>query len=328
MTLDELAKRIDAQLVGGEGKTEISSIAPIDSAKPGQVAFLSNPKYAKELESTKASAVIVSTKIQANHVPLLKTADPYYAFSQAVVAMHGYRQHPHAGVHPKAHVEPSARIGERTIIYPGAYVGGNVVIGVDCIIYPNAVIYDDTIVGDRVVIHSCAVIGVDGFGFASHDGTHHKIPQVGRVVLEDDVEIGPCCSIERGALEETRIGKGTKMDGLVVIGHGTTIGPHGILVAQVGIAGSATIGHHVTIGGQTGVAGHLKLGDHVTVGGQSGVTTDVDDNSIMLGAPAMPVSHARRVYMIMTKLPEILQRVRDLESRLQNLEDAGDTPIA
>ncbi|MBC8105768.1 MAG: UDP-3-O-(3-hydroxymyristoyl)glucosamine N-acyltransferase, partial [Anaerolineae bacterium] len=287
-----------------------------------------NPKYTKDLETTKATAVIVSTKAQANHVPLLKTADPYYAFRQAVVAMHGYRRHPHDGIHQAANVEPTARIGERTVIYPGAYVGANSVIGADCIIYPNAVIYDDTIIGDRVVIHSCAVIGVDGFGFAPHNGTHYKIPQVGRVVIEDDVEIGPCCSIARGALEETRIGAGTKMDGSVVIGHGTTIGPHGILVAQVGIAGSVTIGHHITIGGQTGVAGHLKLGDHVTVGGQSGVTTDIDDKSIMLGAPAMPVSHARRVYMILTKLPAIVERVRDLEQRLANLEDAGDTPIA
>ncbi|MBC8105348.1 MAG: UDP-3-O-(3-hydroxymyristoyl)glucosamine N-acyltransferase, partial [Anaerolineae bacterium] len=143
MRLDELAKRIDAQLVGGDGSTEISSIAPIDTATRGQVAFLSNPKYAKDLETTKASAVIVSAKAQANHVPLLKTADPYYAFRQAVVAMHGYRRHPHDGIHPAANVEPTARIGERTVIYPGAYVGANSVIGADCIIYPNAVIYDD-----------------------------------------------------------------------------------------------------------------------------------------------------------------------------------------
>ena len=328
MRLDELAKRIDAQLVGGDGSIEINAIAPIDTATRGQVAFLSNPKYTRDLETTKASAVIVSMKAQANHIPLLKTADPYFAFRQAVVAMHGYRRHPHDGIHPAAHVEKTARIGERTVIYPGAYVGANSVVGSDCIIYPNAVIYNDTIIGDRVVIHSCAVIGVDGFGFATHDGSHHKIPQVGRVVIEDDVEIGPCCSIARGALEETRIGAGTKLDGSVVIGHGATIGPHGLLVAQVGIAGSAKIGHHVTIGGQTGVAGHLKLGDHVTVGAQSGVMGDVDDKSILLGAPAMPVSQARRVYALMTKLPEIVARLRDAEQRLANLEDAGDTPIA
>ncbi|CAN5550776.1 UDP-3-O-(3-hydroxymyristoyl)glucosamine N-acyltransferase [soil metagenome] len=327
MRLDELAAKIDAEIIGGDGSVDVNSVAPLESAKSGQVAFLSNPKYAKELETTRASAVIVSKKIQANHVPLLRTADPYYAFSQAVVALHGYRRHPHQGIHPGAHVESTARVGERTVIYPGAYIGANSVVGSDCIIYPNAVIYENTSIGDRVVIHSCSVIGVDGFGFAPHEGTYHKIPQVGRVVIEDDVEIGPCCSIERAALEETRIGRGTKIDGLVVIGHATTIGPHGILVAQVGIAGSVTIGHHVTIGGQSGVAGHLKLGDYVTVAAQSGVMGDVEDKSVMLGAPAMPASHGRRVYMMMTKLPEIVERVRDLEQRLQNLEDTGDTPI-
>jgi UDP-3-O-[3-hydroxymyristoyl] glucosamine N-acyltransferase len=328
MRLDELARRIEAQLVGGDGATEISSIAPIDTATAGQVAFLANQKYARELETTNASAVIVSQKVNADRVPLLKTADPYFAFRQAVVAIHGFRRHPQAGIHPAAHVEPSARIGARAIIYPGVYVGPNCVIGDDCIIYPNAVLYDDTRVGDRVIIHACAVIGIDGFGFAPHIGEHHKIPQVGRVVIEDDVEIGPCCSIERGALEETRIGRGTKIDGLVVVGHATTIGPHGIIVAQTGIAGSVTIGHHVTMGGQTGIAGHLKIGDQVTIAAQSGVMADVEDKAIMIGAPAMHATHARRVYMMMTKLPEIVERLRDLEQRLANLEDAGDTPIA
>jgi UDP-3-O-[3-hydroxymyristoyl] glucosamine N-acyltransferase len=328
MRLDELAGLIDAQLVGGDGATQINAIAPIDTATAGQVAFLSNPKYAKALERTKASAVIVSHKVAANHVPLLKTADPYFAFRQAVVAVHGYREHPHDGIHPAAHVEPSAKIGARTVIYPGAYVGANCIVGDDCVIFPNAVIYDDTRIGNRVTIHACAVIGVDGFGFATHAGVHHKIPQVGRVVLEDDVEIGPCCSIERGALEETRIGAGTKMDGLVVIGHATTIGPHGILVAQTGIAGSVTIGHHVTMGGQTGVAGHLKIGNNVSIGAQSGVMSDVEDNAVMIGAPAMPASRARRVYMMMTKLPELVDRLRDLEQRLASLEDEDDPPIA
>lgn len=328
MRLDELARRIDAQLVGGDGATQISAIAPIDTAAPGQVAFLSNPKYAKELETTKASAVIVSPKVNVDHVPLLKTADPYFAFRQAVVAVYGFRKHPHEGIHPSAHVEPSAKIGKGTIIYPGAYVGANCVVGDDCVIYPNAVLYDDTHVGHRVTIHACAVIGVDGFGFAPHGGVHHKIPQVGRVVIEDDVEIGTSCSIERGALEETRIGAGTKIDGLVVVGHAVTIGPHGIIVAQTGIAGSVTIGHHVTMGGQAGIAGHLKIGDNVSIAAQSGVMADVEDKAIMIGAPAMPATHARRVYMMMTKLPEIVERVRDLEQRLANLEDAGDTPIA
>jgi UDP-3-O-[3-hydroxymyristoyl] glucosamine N-acyltransferase len=259
-----------------------------------------------------------------SNTALLKTADPYFAFMKAVMKLHGHRKHPHSGVHGDAHVDTTATIGEGTVIYPGAYVGPKVKVGRDCIIYPNAVIYDDCVIGDRVIIHASSVIGVDGYGFATHKGEHHKIPQVGNVIIEDDVEIGACCSIERAALGSTVIGKGTKIDQLVVVGHGTRVGPHCLLVAQTGIAGSVILGHHVTLAGQTGVSGHLKIGNQVTVGAQSGVISDIDDQQTVVGSPAMPASHARRVYMLFTQLPTIVERIKALEQQMEELATGDD----
>jgi UDP-3-O-[3-hydroxymyristoyl] glucosamine N-acyltransferase len=324
MTIAELAKEIGAEVVG-DGSATITSAATLEEAQPGQVSFLANAKYIKQLESTRASAVIVAPSTRAvTNTTLLKANDPYFAFSQAVVKLHGYRKHLHHGVHPQAHVEPTARIGEGTIVYPGAYVGPNARVGRDCILYANAVVYDDCVLGDRVIVHSGTVIGVDGYGFATHEGVHHKIPQVGNVIVEDNVEIGACCSIERAAMGSTVIGKGTKIDQLVVIGHGCQIGPHCLIVAQVGIAGSVTLGHHVTLAGQTAIAGHLKIGNQVTVGGKSGVISDIDDQSTVVGSPAMPVSHARRVYMHFTQLPDIVERLKALEQRIEELGTNDD----
>jgi UDP-3-O-[3-hydroxymyristoyl] glucosamine N-acyltransferase len=324
MTIAELANQIGAEVVG-DGAAAITSAATLEDAQAGQVSFLANPKYTKQLEATRASAVIVAPSTRAvSNTTLLKANDPYYAFRQAVVKLHGFRKHPHAGIHPGAHVEPSAKVGEGTVLYPGVYVGHNARVGRDCIFYPNAVVYDDCVIGDRVIVHSCSAIGADGYGFATHKGEHHKIPQAGNVIVEDDVEIGACCSIERAALGSTVIGKGTKIDQLVVVGHGSRIGPHCLIVAQTGISGSVTLGHHVTLAGQTGVAGHLRIGDQVTVGAQSGIISDVDDQSTVVGSPAMPVSHARRVYIHFTQLPEIVERLKALEQRIEELGTDGD----
>jgi len=259
-------------------------------------------------------------------VTLLKTSDPYYAFTQAVILLHGHRRHPHAGIHPAAHVDASASIGERATIYPGVYIGPRVRVGTDCILYPNVVIYDDCILGDRVTLHAGTVIGQDGFGYATHGGEHHKIPQIGNVVIEDDVEIGACVCIDRATLGSTVIGKGTKFSNLIAIGHGTKIGPHGLLVAQVGIAGSSEIGHHVIIGGQAGIAGHLSIGDQVSIGAQSGVHTDVPDKGVLLGAPAMPARQARRVAMLYTQLPQLAERIKELEKKLEALQRPDAPP--
>jgi UDP-3-O-[3-hydroxymyristoyl] glucosamine N-acyltransferase len=323
LTLAELAERIGAELVG-DPALPVSSANTLEDAQAGQISFLANSKYAKQLTTTNASAVIVAAGVTSDRVALLRSKDPYYAFRQAVVELHGFRKHPHAGVHPAAHVDPSATIGAGTVIYPGAFVGPGTTVGRDCILYPNCVIYDGCVLGDRVIVHANATIGADGYGFATQKGVHHKIPQIGNVVLEDDVEIGACATVDRAALGSTRIGKGSKLGDLVTIGHNTEVGPGALLVAQVGIAGSCVLGHHVTMAGQVGVAGHLKIGDNSTIGAQSGIITDVPDQSTLVGAPAMPIQHARRVYLRFTQLPELADRIKKLEEAVAELGDAGE----
>lgn len=318
MKLSELAGKIEAELIG-DGGIDVTAVASLESAAPGQVSFLANAKYIRQLETTGASAVIVGKNVRVDRVPLLVTRDPYLAFSKAIIALHGHRKHPFAGVHPKASVEPTAAVGEGTVVYPGAYLGARCKVGRDCILYPNVVVYDDCIIGDRCIIHGGAVIGADGYGFATSEGVHHKIPQIGNVIIEDDVEIGPGVTISRAALESTVIGKGTKIDQQVVIGHNVKIGPHCLIVAQVAIAGSTTVGHHTTLAGQVGVAGHLKIGDKVTVGAQSGVMHDLEEPGIYAGTPAMPFAHARRVYSIFSELPDLQRRIKELEARVEEL---------
>jgi UDP-3-O-[3-hydroxymyristoyl] glucosamine N-acyltransferase len=318
MRVDELAKRIEAQLVG-DGSAEVTGAATLEDAGPGQVSFLINPKYAAQLQTTRASAVIVAPSVAQGHVTLLKSAEPHFAFCKAVVALHGYRKHPHHGVHPEAHVEPTATIGEGTVVYPGVYIGARVTIGRDCILYPNVVIYEDCVLRDRVTLHAGTVVGQDGFGYATNQGVHHKIPQTGNVLIEEDVEIGSNSVIERASLGTTVVGRGTKTDGGVIVGHGTKIGAHGLLVAQVGIAGSVSIGHHATIAGQVGIAGHLKIGDNVTIAAQAGVMNDIPDQTVVMGAPAMPIAQARRVYTVFTQLPDVMDRLKALEQKVEEL---------
>ncbi len=323
MRLNELAKWIGAEVVG-DGSIEVNSANTLESATSGQLSFLANPKYVKQLETTQASAVVAGLNVTSDRVALLRANDPYYSFTQAVVILHGHRKHPHQGVHPQAHVDPTATVGEGTVIYPGCYVGPGVRIGRDCILYPNVVVYEKCVLGDRVTIHAGTIIGQDGYGYATHGGEHHKIPQVGNVIIEDDVEIGANCAIERATLGSTVIGKGNKWCDLIAIGHGTKVGPHGLLVAQVGIAGSTTVGHHVTIGGQAGLAGHLKIGDNVTIAAQAGVMNDVPDQSTILGAPGMPASQARRVYTHFMQLPELVDRIKKLEQAMDELSSTGE----
>jgi UDP-3-O-[3-hydroxymyristoyl] glucosamine N-acyltransferase len=314
ITVSELAEKIGA-IVVGDGAAGISSIASLEDAGSGQVSFLSNPKYEKLLSTTRATAVIGSKTTRSNRVTILRCDDPYFAFMQAMVLLHGHRKHPHSGVHPLAHIDPSAKLGSGCVIYPGAYVGPRASLGADCILYPNAVVYDDCVLHDGVILHAGAVIGQDGFGYATHGGVHHKIPQVGIVELHDNVEIGANVTIQRATLGKTVIGAGTKISDLVAIGHGASIGEHGLLVPLVGIAGSTKIGHHATIGGQAGVAGHLVLGNRVTIAAKAGVVGDVPDGTVLYGAPATPAPHGRKGLMLLAQLPEIVERIRKLEKR-------------
>jgi UDP-3-O-[3-hydroxymyristoyl] glucosamine N-acyltransferase len=322
MRLDELAKQIDAELVArgaDSGKTaavQITSAARLEDAGSGQISFLANIKYQNQLATTQASAVIVTSDLEASvpdGVALLRAKDSYFAFMKAVVALHGHRKHPAKGADPRAFVDPTAKIGPNTVVYPGVYVGPRVAIGRDCILYPNCVIYEDCVLGDRVIVHAGASIGNDGYGFATHEGIHHKIPQIGNVIIGDDVEIGAQTAIARAALASTVIGRGTKIDSLVTIGHGTRIGEHSLLVAQVGIAGSVTTGHHFVAGGQVGITGHLKIGNVVQAGAQAGIMGDLEDGAIVAGSPAMPLRTAKRIALLWQKLPELFDRVRRLE---------------
>lgn len=319
MRLDELAQKIGAEL-SGDGAIEVHRVAAIETAGPGDVTFLSNQRYARLLATTNASAAIVGPTERSERIALLRTADPYYAFQQAVVALHGFRRHPHEGIHPAATIDPTATIGRGTVVYPGVYVGPRAKVGEDCILYPNCVIYDECILGDRVIIHSGAAIGPDGYGFAYHAGAHHKIPQVGNVILEDDVEIGANSVVARGAIGPTVIGRGTKLDAAVMIGHGVRIGQHCLVVAQVGISGSTTLGNYVTLAGQVGIAGHLKIGNGVTVAAKSGIMDDVPDKATLMGTPGMPANQARRVMLAQMQLPEVLMRLREIEKRLEKLD--------
>lgn len=336
-TLGEIAEYVGGR-VCGDPNLVIRAAATLGRAHEGEISFLMNRRYERQLQTTKASAVIVAEATETP-VSLLVAGDPYYAFMQVMVLLHGHRKHKQTGISPQAFISDTAtlgadchihhlvtiaddvQIGNRCIIYPGTHIGEGATIGDDCIVYPNVTIYERCRIGNRVIVNANSVIGVDGFGYATHDGVHYKMPQIGSVVLEDDVEIGSCCGIERGTLDDTVIGQGSKLGDQVTIGHGTKIGPHSLLVAQVGIAGSATLGHHCVVGGQAGIVGHITIGNGVTIGGRAGVINSVPDGQTMLGAPAIQADDARRAYALLPYLPQMRQDIRDLQKQLQKLAD-------
>ncbi len=340
-TLGEIAKHVGGRVCGNPNVV-IRAAATLAQAREGDISFLVNRKYEKQLDGTKASAVIVGQEIAEAGVSLLVADDPYFAFTQVLVLLYGHRQHRKVGISQRASVAASAtiapgchihdfatvadeaRIGSGSVIYPCAYIGEGVQIGANTIIHPNVAIYEKCIIGNRVIINANSTVGVDGFGYAAHNGVHHKIPQIGIVVIEDDVELGSSCSVERGTLNHTIVGRGSKLGDLVTIGHGSRVGPHCLIVAQVGIAGSTTIGHHCVIGGQVGVVGHITIGNNVTIGAQAGVINSIPDGETVAGAPAIDASQARRAYTILPYLPQMRQDIRDLQSRLDRLAAALD----
>ena len=339
-TLQEIADHVGGTIIG-DGSVIIESASTLDSAGAGQITFLSNPKYAPRVKETQAAAVLVAEGLETSAAQII-AEDPYYAFMQAVVLLHGHREHPDIGIsslatiadtakigqncniHPHAIIHDNAVIGENCQIYSGVFIGPNVTIGSDCILYPNAVIYDGCQVGDRVIVQSNASIGQDGFGFATHQGEHHKIPQIGIVVLEDDVEIGSGSTIERGTLNNTVIGKGSKIGDVVAIGHGTQVGPHCLLVPQVGVAGSAELGHHCVLGGQVGVVGHIKIGNMVKIGAQAGVIGNVPDGVTIVGSPAIDANKAKRAYALIETLPDMRKKLRTLDKEVKRIKDTHE----
>lgn len=340
-TLREIAEHVNGRVLG-DADTVIRGVATLSEAREGDISFLGNRKYEKQLETTKASAVIAGREIPEARTPLILVKDPYFAFTQVLVLLYGHRKHQAVGISARAAIAPgaeigedchihdfatvasNARIGRGCVIYPCAYIGEDSQIGENTVIHANVVVYEKCRIGERVIIHANSTIGTDGFGFATHDGVHHKIPQVGGVIIEDDVEIGASCSVERGTLSDTVVGRGSKLGDLVAIGHGTRLGPHCLIVPQVGIAGSATLGHHCTLGGQVGVVGHITIGNNVTVAAQAGVINSIADGQTVAGAPAVDVNRARRAYAMIPYLPQIRQDIRDLQSQLDRIMAAMD----
>jgi UDP-3-O-[3-hydroxymyristoyl] glucosamine N-acyltransferase len=340
-TLGELAEYVGGRVIG-DPNIAINSAATLGRAGEGDISFLANVKYEKQIQTTKASAVIVGKEAPNVSVPLLVAEDPYYAFMQIMVLLHGYRKHKKVGISSRAIISNSAKIGtdchiydfvtvsddakvgDGCIIYPGVFLGQGATIGNDCIIYPNVVIYDGCKIGNRVIINANSVIGDDGFGYATHKGIHHKMPQIGAVIIEDDVEIGACCGIERGTLGDTIIGQGSKLGDLVAIGHGTKVGPHCLLVAQVGVAGSTTLGHHCIVGGQAGIVGHINIGNNVTIGAQAGVINNVPNGKTVVGAPAIEADQGKRAYSMIQYLPEMRQSIRKLENRIEQIAPSAE----
>jgi len=330
-----------AELVGGdlEGdpQTRVTGVSGIREAQPGDITFLANPRYAVHLSTTQAAAVIVSRNVRSSDKTIIRTDDPYVAFVKVMKLLNGDDAPANAGIHPSAVVgegvtlgkgayvgpccvvEDFAAIGDGTQLVAQVYIGRKTVLGNDCLIYPNVTIREKIRIGSRVIIHSGTVVGGDGFGFAPVKGVHHKVPQIGKVVVQDDVEIGSNVTIDRATIGETVIGKGTKIDNLVQIAHNVVIGENSIVVAQCGISGSARIGNNVTLAGQSGVVGHVTVGDNTVVAARGGVISDVDAGSVVSGFPAKPHMEEKRILACLTRLPKLFQRVLRLEKALEDL---------
>ncbi|GIX46419.1 MAG: UDP-3-O-acylglucosamine N-acyltransferase 3 [Candidatus Tectimicrobiota bacterium] len=335
-TLADLARLLAAE-VEGEAQTRITGIAPLEQAGPGDLTFITQRRYAARLAACRASAVLVDRHLPVDR-PALRVADPLHAL--IVLLEHFFPlRHPRWGIDPRAVLHPSvtvgadvsiapyvvieagARLGDRVVVYPGTYIGAECVIGDECVLYANVSLYARVHLGRGVIVHSGAVIGADGFGFQRQaDGSYRKIPQVGRVVIGDGVEIGANTCIDRATVGDTTIAAGTKIDNLVQIGHNVTIGAHTVLAGQVGLAGSVRVGAHVRMAGQVGVADHVTIGDHSAIGAQAGVAQDVPPGAAVWGTPAMPLTACKRLHVYTSRLGELFQQVRQLQQRVAQLE--------
>jgi len=336
-TLAELAVELGGVVVG-DGSTVIRGVAGIREAQPGDITFIANARYDSYLLETRASAVICSREPRASAVPLLQVDNPYLAFQKVVRQLRPDLYRPLPGVHATAVVSPAAtigdgasvgaycvveagaRIGRDAVLMPGCYVGAQAAIGDGTLLYPHVVVREECLVGDRCILHAGVVLGADGFGFAFDEGRYHKVPQVGIVVVGDDVEIGANTTIDRATTDATRIGDGTKIDNLVQIGHNVVTGRHCIIVAQVGISGSTQLEDYVTIGGQAGIIGHVTLGRGAQIGAQSGVSKSVPPAARVFGTPAVAINVFKRINAYLQKLPQLFERTRALEERIAKLE--------
>jgi len=332
ITAAELARHLQGEVLG-DPSAALTGFAPADRARPGDLTFAENDTYFAAAEQSAATAIIVSGDFTSSSKVLIRVKNARVAFARALALFFPEPVHP-AGIHPTAVVSPhaqvdltahigphcvvgaGAQVGARVTMLAGVYVGDGVQLADDVTLFPNVTIYPRCEIGQRVRIHAGSVIGSDGFGYVLDGGAHRKVPQVGQVVIGDDVEIGANVTIDRGALAPTVIGRGTKIDNLVQIAHNVVIGEHCIVVSQAGVAGSSTLGNYTVLGGQVGVAGHLKLGDQVSVAAQSGVMHNIPDGETWLGSPAQPDREMKRQFIAQRHLPNLLKRVAALEKKL------------
>ena len=344
-TVGQLAELVSGRLVG-DGNVAIRSARPVGEAGPGDITFIENERFAKQLRTSPASAAIVGPHFTVAHqesgtsLAVIEVDDPMAAFLTVRSHLTGGNRPRWTGIHPQASVAGSAQIGREVAIFPFAYVGEDAVIGdgstlhpgavvgagctlgQDCVIHPNAVLYPNVVLGDRVEVHAGTVLGGDGFGYRNSSGRHVKIPHSGRLEVGNDVEIGSNCTIDRATFEATRIGEGTKIDNLVMIGHNNQIGRHNLLCGQVGIAGSCKTGDYVIMAGQAGIKDNTKIGDGVIVGAQAGVHRNIPDGQNVLGSPAIPVREQRRIFQMIARLPEMHRQLRELTAQIASLTAA------
>jgi UDP-3-O-[3-hydroxymyristoyl] glucosamine N-acyltransferase len=338
LTLSELAERIGCRLEGN-GAIDITGVAGVEQAQPGQLTFIANPKYLHALATTRASAVILDEQTPSPGCAVLRTPEPYVAFARALEQFASVPG-PAAGVDactaigrdvefgrdvaigPFVTIGDGASIGDHTRIYSHVSIGAGTRIGDDCIIYSHVAIRERLTIGHRVILHSGVVLGADGYGFARQkDGTHYKIPQAGTVVVEDDVEIGAGACVDRPAVGATRVGAGSKIDNLVQIAHGVQVGERVLFAAQTGIAGSTTVEDDVVFAGQVGVAGHLRIGKGSIATAQTGIPNSTDPGSFVSGYPAIPNRDWLKASVVFKKLPELRKQVQELERRIAELEE-------
>lgn len=329
LTAEIVARHLQGK-VNGDPRLILTGFAPATTAKPGDLTFAENASFFAKAEDSEAAAVLVDQDYPSASKTLIRVANSRVAFAQALPL---FFPEPtvEPGVHPSAVISPSAsvaptvhvgansvigdhcEIGAHSILHPRVVLGQGVKLGDGCILHSGVTVYHRCQLGQRVVIHAGTVVGSDGFGYVFDQGGHRKVPQVGNVIIHDDVEIGANVTIDRGTLGPTVIGKGTKIDNLVQVAHNVQIGENVILIAQVGVAGSTRIGNNTQIGGQVGIAGHLKIGDHVQIAAQSGVMHDIPDGEKWFGSPAQPDRKTKRVLLAIQQLPRLLKRVSDLE---------------
>jgi UDP-3-O-[3-hydroxymyristoyl] glucosamine N-acyltransferase len=338
-TVSEIAEFCDA-VVEGEGSRPVVGPAALEDAGPDEVSFLGNSRYAAALETTRAAAVLVARDIVCSRedLTLLRCDDPSRAFTRVIEAFRAPEPRPEPGVHPTAVVDPSAELGkgvaigplcavgsgaclgDGVVLHPGVVIGSDVRIGDETVLYPRAVLYRGVEVGSGCTIHAGVILGSDGFGFDPSPTGWSKIPQCGTVVVEDDVEIGSNTTIDRGRFGATRIGRGAKIDNLVHVAHNVVVGPGALLIAQVGIAGSAKVGKGAILAGQVGVNGHVTIGEGARVAGQSGVTKDLEGGRDYSGNPVRLRARLLRIQASMSRLPDLIEQVKDLEARLGSME--------